>query len=182
MSIDAVNTFHRFTVGNTVYQVKSLGLAEMISASTTIIRQNLRDELKIDARGFFPDTDEASERVEYILKTQEGWPKGSEMEEMATDFMLSGHGMDALNIYALRRFNKDLREGTLAHDAYHSLDLEDQMEMANIVMGTFSETLSVYMEELAKAMASKVQADAEDDENEDDESNEKKSEKDQSQQ
>lgn len=173
MSTDAVNLFHRFEIGDSLFQVKSLGLAEMISASATIIRQNLRNELKLDAKEYFPD--DPSSRVEYILKTQEGWPKGDEMESLATDFMLSGHGMDELNIYALRRFNKKLREGTEAHDAYHTLELEDQMEMATIVMGTFAETMGVYMTELSRAMAAKASNDAEtDDEEIDSEGDEKK--------
>lgn len=180
MSTDAVNTFKRFEIGDAIYQVKSLGLAEMISASTTIIRDKLRKELKIDARDYFPEPEEANERVNYILKTQKDWPKGDEMESLATDFMLSGHGMDELNIYALRRYNKKLREGSLAFEVYHSMDLEDQMEMADVVMGTFSETMSIYMSELSKAMSDKINADAEADGEIESEGDEKKSQSEQS--
>ncbi len=152
MSTDVVNMYHFFDVGEHQYKVKSLGLAEMLAQSGNIIHENLRKALKKDALEFFPGENEATQRVDYIIKTQKEWPAGDELEAEATNFMLTGSGMDALNIYALGRFNKALRGGDKAAKVYEEMQLDDQYEMVRVVMGSFSETMGMYLDELASVV------------------------------
>jgi hypothetical protein len=129
-------------------------MVELFSITASEVLRRLREEVKSNSKDLFSDDPQA--RVAYVMQKEKEWPKGQDLTEAATNFMLSGAGMDFCNIYALSRFNKEIRPMNDAEEAYEEFDIETQLEMARVTLGEFGESMNVFMDEIRSNMLAAV--------------------------